>query len=316
MKEIWLIGAGSMAYDYIKVLDVLPCSFTVVGRGEESALSCEKETGCSVVTGGVETFLAKKPALPTHAIVSVGIDKLYETTKALLAYGIKEILVEKPGGMFEKEFDDLVNTSRTQGAHVLIAYNRRFYASVLKARELIEKDGGVSSFNFEFTEWAHIIGPLEKAKEIKAKWFLGNSTHVVDLAFFLGGKPKDLCSFSKGGLEWHEASSVFSGAGISDCDALFSYQANWESAGRWSVEMLTREHKLILRPMEKLQIQKRGTVTQDFVEIDDTLDTEFKPGLMLQTKRFIEGDHRDFCTIEEQAKMMPVYNKMANYSDQ
>ena len=315
VKEVWLIGAGAMARDYIKVLKTLPCRFTVVGKGKESALSCEKETGCSVVTGGLETFLAKKPALPTHAIVAVDIDKLYEATKMLLSYGVREILVEKPGALLEKEFTDLVNLARVQGANVLIAYNRRFYASVLKAREIIESDGGVSSFNFEFTEWAHIIGPLEKAKEIKAKWFLGNSIHVVDLAFFLGGKPKEICSFAKGGVAWHEASSVFAGAGISDRDALFSYQANWESAGRWSVEVLTREHRLILRPMEKLQIQKRGTVTQDFVEIDDTLDTGFKPGLMLQTKSFIEGDYADFCRLEEQAGMIPLYNKIANYSD-
>jgi len=315
MKNIWLIGAGPMAQDYIKVLQSLECDFKVIGRGKETAALCEKETGCRVVQGGLNDFLDSKPEVSSYAIVSVGVDKLYETTKALLLYGVKHILVEKPGGMFEEEFNDLVKTAETKKAQVLIAYNRRFYASVLKAKEIIEDDGGVSSFNFEFTEWSHIIGSLDKPKEIKEKWFLGNSTHVVDLAFFLGGKPSELCSFSSGGLDWHSASSVFSGAGMSEKDALFSYQANWESAGRWSVEVLTKEHKLILRPMEKLQIQKRGTVTQEFVEIDDSLDVEFKPGLMIQTKNFLEGDIQNFCTLEEQREMMPTYYKMANYSD-
>ena len=314
MKHIWLVGAGPMAQDYIKVLEDIESTFTVIGRGEKTAQSCEETSGCEVLRGGLRQFLLTKPELCSHSIVSVGIDKLYKTTKELLTYGVKNILVEKPGGMHEEEFTDLVETAKANSAQVLIAYNRRFYASVLKAQEIIEADGGVSSFNFEFTEWAHIIGPLEKAKEIKQKWFLGNSTHVVDLAFFLGGKPKDICTFSKGSLDWHEASSIFSGAGVSESDALFSYQANWESAGRWGVEILTKEHKLILRPMEKLQIQKRGTVKQDFVEIDDSLDLAFKPGLMLQTKHFLEGRFEHFCTLEEQAEMMPVYNKIANYN--
>ena len=314
MKNIWLIGAGPMAQDYIKVLDALKVNFTVVGRGEETAKTCEEAVDCTVLRGGLSQFLVTKPELCSHAIVSTGVDKLYEVTKALLDYGVKNILVEKPGGMYEDEFADLLKMAKENDAYVLIAYNRRFYASVLKAQEIIEEDGGISSFNFEFTEWAHIIGTLDKAKEIKEKWFLGNSTHVVDLAFFLGGKPREICSFSSGGLDWHASSSIFSGAGVSEKDALFSYQANWESAGRWSVEVLTKEHKLILRPMEKLQIQKRGTVTQDFVEIDDSLDLEFKPGLMLQTKNFLEGTLENFCTLEEQTEMMPLYNKMANYN--
>ena len=78
---------------------------------------------------------------------------------------------------------------------------------------------------------------------------------MVDLAFNLGGIPKELSSFTAGSLDWHPSAAVFSGAGISENGAPFNYRANWESAGRWGVEVLTKEHKLILRPMEKLQIQ-------------------------------------------------------------
>ncbi len=76
--------------------------------------------------------------------------------------------------------------------------------------------------------------------------------------------------------------------------------------------MLTTEHKLILRPMEKLQIQKRGAIAQDFVkEIDYTLDDTYKPGLYLQTKYFLEENTDDFCTIDDQLAMYEIYVKMA-----
>ncbi len=315
MKTIWLIGAGPMAQDYIKVLDALKTDFTVIGRGHDTAQKCKEATGCEVVIGGLKSFLSMEPEICSHAIVSVGVEKLYETTKELLKYGVTNILVEKPAGLHQEEFKDLVKISQEKSANVFVAYNRRFYASVLKAQEIIKEDGGISSFNFEFTEWGHIIALLEKAEGVKEKWFLGNSTHVVDLAFYLGGKPKEICSFTNGSLNWHPSSSVFSGAGLSEAKALFSYQANWESAGRWSVEILTKENRLILRPMEKLQVQKRGTISQEFDEsIDYTLDDAFKPGLYLQTQSFLESKHEGLCSIEEQNEMMDIYSKIAHYN--
>lgn len=313
-KNIWLIGAGGMAQDYIKVLQGLDKSFIVIGRGEETAKKCEKTTGCKVQTGGLKEYLLKKPELCSHAIIAVGVEKLYETTKELLEYGVKNILVEKPGALETWQFEELNALVKDKDANIIIAYNRRFYASVLKAQEIIKEDGGVSSFNFEFTEWSHVIEPLVKADGVKEKWFLGNSTHVVDLAFYLGGIPKEISSFSNGSLSWHPTGSNFSGAGVSKSGALFNYQANWESAGRWSVEILTKEHRLIFRPMEKLQIQKIGTIPQLFDEtIDYSIDEKYKPGLFVQTEKFLNNNFERMCSIEDQYKMMNIYNKIVNY---
>ena len=314
MDNVWLIGAGVMAQEYIKVLDDLKKEIVVIGRGEETAKKCQEATGCSVLLGGLNEFLNTKPEICTHAIVSVGVERLYDTTKELLEYGVKNILVEKPGAIYKNQFQELVELSHVKSANVIIAYNRRFYASVLKAQEIIAQDGGVISFNFEFTEWAHEIEKLTKGEGVMENWFLANSTHVVDMAFYLGGKPKEICSFSRGGLDWHPSSSNFSGAGISENGALFNYQANWESAGRWSVEILTKEHRLIFKPMERLQVQNRGSINQEFDEsIDYKLDEKYKPGLYLQTKRFLENNFKNMCSIDEQNVMFSTYKKMANY---
>lgn len=313
-KNIWLIGAGGMAQDYIKVLQGLDKKFIVIGRSEETAKKCKVNTGCEIQIGGLEQYLLLKPEICSNAIVAVGIEKLYQTTKELLDYGVTSILVEKPGALYEWQFRELKNLVKEKNANVIIAYNRRFYASVIKAQEIIKQDGGVSSFNFEFTEWSHVIGPLLKADGVKEKWFLGNSTHVVDLAFYLGGNPKEISCFSNGSLSWHPTASNFSGAGVSENGALFNYQANWESAGRWSIEILTKKNRLIFKPMEKLQIQKRGAISQLFDEtIDYTIDEKFKPGLFLQTKNFIHNNFEGMCMIDEQFEMLSTYIKIANY---
>jgi len=310
---IWLIGAGYMAKEYVKVLKKLENNFIVVGRSEIQAASFTQETEIEVLTGGLEKFLATKPQLPKAVIVAVGIEGLSNCTKLLLDYGVKKILLEKPGVGYASEIDELAELASFKKADVLLAYNRRFYSSVLKAREIIKEDGGVTSFNFEFTEWSHVIRTLTKHEAEHHNWFLGNSTHIIDTAFFLGGKPKELCSFVKGGTDWHPKSSIYSGAGESKTGALFSYHANWEAPGRWVIEILTAKSRLIFKPIETLQIQQIGSVAINQVEINDQLDKDFKPGLFLQTKSFLEGDYIDFCSILEQRNSMRYYLKMSGY---
>ncbi len=314
MKKLWLVGTGLMGIEYAKILNALDFPFLSIGRGETSAMQFESETGIKPITGGLDNFLLEKPDIADFAIVAVGVEALTESTLQLLNYGVKNILIEKPGVGYPSEIDLIIDLSRKRKSNVLIGYNRRFYSSVIKAQEIILSDGGVTSFNFEFTEWSHLIENLPKTKVELETWFLCNSTHVIDTAFFLGGIPNEIHAFHKGSLLWHPKSSIFCGAGISIKNALFSYQANWAAPGRWVIEICTSKHRLIFKPLEKLKIQKIGSVNIEEVLIDDKLDIEFKPGLFLQTKYFLDGDFEKFCTVEEQGDLIKkVYKLMSGY---
>lgn len=312
-KNIWLIGSGPMAVAYINILKVMDSQITVIGRGVTSAESCFNETGIKPVTGGIDCFLASKPACPEAAIVAVGVEQLYNATMFLLRYGVKKILVEKPGSVSLGEIGMLKQEAENYGASVYIAYNRRFYASVDKARQMIEEDGGLTSFVFEFTEWSHKIEPLQKAPGVKEKWFLANSTHVADLAFFIGGFPEIINCHVAGGLSWHPSGSVFSGSGKTDKGALFAYHADWTAAGRWACEFLTKKNRYILKPLEELKIQKTGSIAIEDVELEDALDKQFKPGIFKQVEDFLLGSPEILPTIAEHEKMVHKYYKMANY---
>lgn len=312
-NEVWLVGAGGMAVDYAKVLTALGADYKVIGRGTASADAFKSKTGKSVETGGLAGFVATAPGVPAHAIVATGVETLYETSMQLIDLGTKHLLIEKPGGLDHREINGIYEAAARKSAQVFIAYNRRFYASVIAAREIIATDGGLTSFSFEFTEWSHVIAPLKKASGVKERLFLNNSTHVADLAFYFGGVPGNLATFTAGGLDWHPAASIFAGAGVTESGALFSYQANWESAGRWGVELLTRNNRLILRPLEKLQVQPKGSIRADFLEIDYSLDEEFKPGLFHQTRNFLNNVTEGMCDIAYQNSMIPHYYNIANY---
>jgi len=74
--------------------------------------------------------------------------------------------------------------------------------------------------------------------------------------------------------------------------------------------MLTSKHRLIFRPMEKLQIQKIGSVALEAVDVDDVLDQQFKPGLYKQVEAFLAGDNTILPSIEEQVDMLDIYLKI------
>lgn len=295
-----------MAVDYVQVLAGLGVEVQVIGRGEESANIFYEKTGILPITGGLGSVDLTVLSQYEAAIIAVGIEQLAECTMMLMKAGVRKILSEKPGAISEKELLDLNQTAIALGVELFIGYNRRFYQSVIEAKRLIEEDDGVTSFNFEFTEWSHKIEPLQKNEGVKENWFLGNSTHVVDMAFYLGGRPVEMYSYSNGQLSWHEKSN-FAGAGTSENSALFNYQANWESAGRWCIDILTKKNRYIFKPLESLQIQKKGTIHVEHLELSEELDKAYKPGLYKQVESFITGENHGLKTIAEQLKDWYLY---------
>lgn len=306
-ENIWLIGAGIMSQEYAKVLIGQNKKFSVIGRSKESAELFSKKLEMPVFIGGVDKALLYSQSPPEFAIVAVGVDQLSSVCLKLIDFGIRNILVEKPAGINKQEINQICDKAKEKKAKVFVAYNRRFFASTLKAQSIIEEDGGVTSFNFEFTEWSHVIEKLEKPKEVFESWFLANSTHIVDLAFFLGGTPSKMSCFTFGATKWYKKASAFTGAGITENNALFSYQANWIGPGRWSIDVVTSKHRLIFRPIEKLQIQNIGSVDISFIELDDELDKEYKPGLYLQTQAFLNNNQDILLGIEEHYKRTLFY---------
>lgn len=312
---VWLVGSGGMAIDYAKVLRAMDVEPTVIGRGAASAERFVAAAGYPVMKGGLPALLAKNPAVARNAIVAVGVEALGVTVETLLHAGVTNILVEKPGSINKAQLESLVALAVAKQARVTVAYNRRFYASTLRAMEMIKEDGGLQSLQFEFTEWGHEIRTLTKASGVKDAWFMANSTHVTDLAFFFAGMPIELRTFAAGSLDWHPASAIFVGAGVTDAGVLFSYHANWDAPGRWSLDAITSNYRLIFRPMESLQLMRKGSVNIESVELDDQLDREFKPGLYEQVRRFLSLDTRNMCDLASQLARWDLYTRMAGYDE-
>lgn len=313
-KNLWLLGTGPHARAYVKVLSEMATEYEVIGRSEISASEFSTLTGKNVLSRDLTQSL-KRIGAPDYAIVSVSFDQLAQVSIELIHAGVKNLLIEKPGGLNLQEITAIHSAASIHKTKVYIGYNRRFYEAAIYARRQIAAEGGALSCHFEFTEWASTIEDWNVSLDIKNHLLIANSSHVIDLAFFLCGKPKNMQSYHSGEISWHTRSARFAGSGETETGALFSYIADWQAPGRWGVEVMTRENRYIFRPMEQLHKVKLGSVTLESVTLDDAMDREFKPGLFRQTQAFLKDEIANICSLEEQVRMITIYSKMAGYSN-
>lgn len=302
-----------MAQEYVKVLKALDEKFLVIGRSKKSVESLKSEFGIEAISGGLNEFLKECPPIPDFAIVCTPIDTLTSITLELLSFGIKNILVEKPGSLSLKDLTAIKEKSQLKKSQVSIGYNRRFYQATLALEEKLKNEDLIAA-NFEITEWSHVIDDFSYDNSVKQRWILSNTSHVIDMVMHITGQFKELVSFTSGNLPWHCSASRFVGSGVCENDVLISYCGYWDGPGRWSVEFVTTKNRYIFKPMEKLQVQKIGSVNVEFDKtVDYSTDEQFKPGLYLQTLAFLNKQNGKLCTIDEQIEAFPIYQKIGNY---
>ena len=306
---VLLVGAGQMAINYSKVLAACGISPMVFGRGQTSAARFAEATGLHPTTGPLDAQIASVgTALPSIAVVTVNARHLAEVSRTLIQQGVQRLLVEKPAALDLSEADHLLADTITCGAEVYVAYNRRFLASVMAAQDIIAADGGALSVKFDFSEPARRIATLGKPERELTTWLYGNSTHVLDLAFHLAGTPARLSGDMSGGSAIDPKTGIFVGHGLVRNGCHVTWHANWVAPGRWGVEVLTREHRLILQPLEKLRKQTHAGFAEIEHPIDDADDLAFKPGLLKQTRAFLTGEAREkLLPLDEHVRLMRAY---------
>jgi predicted dehydrogenase len=303
--EVVVAGAGPMAEEHIKALlrhGLEADRVLVAARRPEAAAEL-------AARHGVRAAALDEASAPT-AIVAVSEDVLAPVASALLARGARRVLVEKPGSL---EPGSLAGAE----GDVYVGYNRRFYPSVTRARELIAADGGPLALTFDFTEIEERVlaeaGRRGLGERTLRRWGIANSLHVIDLAFHLAGAPVRLDVERAGALAWHPSGSVFSGSGRTDSGALFAYVAVWGGAGRWGVEVTTAKRRLVLRPLEALWEQRRGSF--DLVPVVLPREPEgVKPGLSGQLAAFLaEEPGPTLCGRDEAARRLELAERMLGY---
>ena len=302
--KILLVGTGYMAREYYKYLSDNKVDITVVGRGSASAEGFNALFGVTTFSGGLDRFFENNDMRFDCAIIATSLGSLCSNLVSCLSHNISKILIEKPGFLCINEINktcDRFDTSR-----VYVAYNRRFFSSVIKVREIVQNET-IVGLDFDFSEWMFKIDKSGYTSAVLNQWAWVNSSHVIDLAFHLAGIPKKINAFYTNREEFYQN---FRGAGMTHDDVIFSYKAHWNSASRWSIKLFTTENQYILEPLEKLKAIKKGSVEEISLSLDNKIDIDFKPGLALILGDFL-GDCRSQKTLSEQIEFFNIVELMS-----
>lgn len=316
-KSVLIIGAGWMADQFALALKAFKINnVSVISRTESSATKLAQGYGFLPFWGGYAKCLPEMKPFDL-VIVATSVHEIVPAAEMAIKYGNKNVLIEKPGSLYATDLQELQMVAKKYDARVRVAYNRLTYPNYWKLCESVERDGGILSCRYTFTELIRSINFEKDIKEAYTRWGISNSLHVIGTAHSLIGMPKEWKAFQHGSLEWHPSGAQFVGAGITEKAIPFSYHADWASAGRWGIEIMSPEYAYRLVPMEKLFRCKRGTFQWEEVEFEVAFP-DVKQGVAEEIAvMFDEKIEREvpLAKLSEAGKIISVAEEIMGYAD-
>lgn len=312
-KDLVIVGTGPMAAAHAEALNKIGITPNIVGRRPESAEMFSTQYGLAVVSSNLGDYL-KHNRRPSHAIIAVPIPALETVAQTLIDYGVTEILLEKPGALNVSSLLQMSNFARQKSVNVWIAYNRRFLDSTDYVLSTLAGGNRLLSIECEFNERIDELQELGHSPEVLARWLIANSSHVLDLAIFLGGFPKLLFNKPTGRLDWHESAATFNATGTTPSGATVAFRADWRNIGNWRLKLETSETGLQMGPLEEVY---RLSSTSGVPELLFAPRPSFslKPGFLRQALEFVSTERTRLCSLGDQIKNMGLYEQIGGYVD-
>ena len=308
-KSVLIIGSRKMGNFFAQALSKLRIKdVTMIGLSQDNVIHVCKKFGYHPLYGGYKKHL---PKINTKdlVIVCTPIMDLLPAAKLAIEFGQTNILIEKPGSISAQELRTFKEELSNQ--NVCIAYNRLMYPSLKKLRELIIEDEGVTSCHFSFSEILDRIDFSNNPPIVYNRWGICNSLHVISMAFDLIGLPKQMSTTQSGKLKWHESGSVFAGSGITEKNVPFSYDANWEKSGRWSIEISTKKNRYRLMPIEELYFKKALSNQWEKVSVPIKFKST-KPGICEEILAMFKRNNEP-ATLTQGIRFIQIANEIFGY---
>ena len=310
-KKVLIIGGGEIAKQYaLAFLKFHISDITIIVKTGDSISNFCIEKNLKLLKGGFEIHLSNLKKMDL-VVIATPIPILINATQLCIDNGQDNILIEKPGSLYSKELLSLSKTCKDK--KIRIGYNRLVYPNLHKLKKLINSEGGVTSCRFTFTEWLDRIEFEKDESIVHQRWGIGNSLHVISMAFDIIGLPKEITSIQSGKIDWHDSGSQFIGCGTSENNIPFTYHADWGSGGRWGIEIFTKENSYLLIPLEELYVCKKFTGTILPVEFDVAFP-DVKLGIPEEIAIMLDNTSGlDLVTLEYAAKLNQITEKIMGY---
>lgn len=300
MIKVLLIGCGNIAQHYAFFLKENNVFFEVHGRSLQNTVEFASKFDVSYTceeVGSAPNFESY-----SHMIIAAPIETLSIYIEKTVHYKNLHILCEKPGFLKLPEL-----ASYSDNPNLWFAYNRRFYKTVqLLKEELLGSE--YTAVDVQIDERIVQVANSKKSTEVKNRWMLANTSHVIDLVFYLFNYDLDFTRFTNtrhGSLPWHPSGQFFFSS-YSDSKCIISFNGAWNGVGGWSIKASTTSSDLVLKPLEKLTINTVDN-SEEFVE-----DDIFKPGFHGMLNSFFT-DKSSLMSVNDLKKLSSFIFDLAMY---
>lgn len=308
-----MIGAGSTGLAHVDALRAAGCSDLFAWAPSGRAKVDLEHRGVEFCQGSLEAVL--KDCQPCRVVVATPIETLSNIAQQVVASGVQDVLMEKPGALFHHEAVELSSLASHLGINVYVGMNRRFLPSVITALEwLSTEDATLISGFFDFSETQDVLQRLDsKVAVVRDRWLIANAIHVIDTAFLPIGLPTLVqahCNTSK--VVLGERLRAFTGFTIGHGGVNFAYQSIWGSGSRWRVEWHTDKGSIFLEPLETARLATANRPFRREPLFDERDDRQLKPGFLGQARAFLGGPGKErLMRIQELPQLIETIDRIA-----
>ena len=281
--RVAMIGTGKAGRYHLEALEKIrgvrvTC---IVNRGGSDPSSLMKRYAIPTCYVGVEKALAKRDF--DAAIVAVPPSSTLAISKDLFESDI-HCLIEKPPGTTVEEASALCSAAVRPKVTSAVAFNRRFYSSVLEAAEYVEALGAPYAIHVNSPERLEKIRKSGEPEETTRNRIVTNTCHSIDLFTAFAGEYEAVESVGSpryaDGIRVDYAGSIRFRKGAS---GMFS--SHWSSPGDRVVTLYGRDYKLEINLSRNRLTATHGKSVRMFRP--GPVDWVFKAGVYLQDFQFL-----------------------------
>jgi len=312
MQEISvaIVGAGGMAREHARAFAALP-GVRVTGihsRTRSRAETLARELGIPQVCDDIASLRVRSAA--DLVVVAVPELQANAVAKACFAHDWA-VLLEKPAGYDLADAEDIAAAAEKSGQKVMVAFNRRFYASTMAVRADIDSRPEKRFIRVQDQQNVQEARSHGHPEAVVEKFMYANSVHVIDLIMaFARGEPVEV----KRIMPWQGGSNtdVMLAHILFDSGDAAIYEGIWRGPGPWACAVSTPGRRWMMQPLEQAAFQNAGERRQNLLE-PDKADTGFKAGFLRQAEAVVarvRGETSNAVDIPESLRTMRLINRM------
>lgn len=294
--KIGIIGCGSIARLHADVLKHIGCDIVVASDivySDKVKEFCKSYSIGEFINNWSQLFSKELDAL----WVTASWNAIDEMLFPILASGIP-VFFEKPVALSSKKINEAIDTYPQSLKRTQIGYNRRFYDFIPEIKTLLTTMN-ISAIELHIPESVSGLNNDDLQKVL----FLQNSSHVVDLLFYLLGEKPLTVQNMKRDKDKNGLPMGYSGLLLTESGIPVHLMASWNSPCNFGIRFHSPGQLVELLPIETARIYdgfeiieptqqnpirryKPKVIKEFFI---DKMSARFKPGFLNQAINFIDS---------------------------